>query len=450
MLYKYYTKFTIGVVHMAKWWKRKKAHAKDDMFSLQSEFKPIIELSDMPELEMQMVLIGLNAQDLYIIKACQPFVRAGIEDVTAIFYQNILAVPSLRQIIEERTQIERLKKLLGNYLIAMFDGVFNAEAIERKRKLARMHFTIGLEPKWYMGTFQHIQEAIVTLIVKDMTEPALREQIMLTVSKLINLEMQIVLEEYEKENVKIRNNQYNQIKNELKEKISLISQDLANLTEETNTSIDEVDEQTALIAQIIEQNVETVHLINQDANVGNQHVMRLEEEMRQISSSTAEMGALISNLKQSSDRIIDIVLLVKTIADQTNLLALNASIEAARAGEHGKGFAVVAQEVRKLAEQSKQSVEEITKLVQTSTSLTMRAVDMIDCIEGRVADGVGAALETQTKFQDILQAIVKNEQLIVQVETDVKNLEKVISSIGNETRTVASTADSLYQTAMHL
>ncbi|WP_409370548.1 methyl-accepting chemotaxis protein [Lysinibacillus sp. 38-6] len=273
---------------------------------------------------------------------------------------------------------------------------------------------------------------------------------MLTVSKLINLEMQIVLEEYEKENVKIRNNQYNQIKNELKEKISLISQDLANLTEETNTSIDEVDEQTALIAQIIEQNVETVHLINQDANVGNQHVMRLEEEMRQISSSTAEMGTLIGNLKQSSDRIIDIVLLVKTIADQTNLLALNASIEAARAGEHGKGFAVVAQEVRKLAEQSKQSVEEITKLVQTSTSLTMRAVDMIDCIEGRVADGVGAALETQTKFQDILQAIVKNEQLIVQVETDVKNLEKVISSIGNETRTVASTADSLYQTAMHL
>ncbi|MFJ7668330.1 protoglobin domain-containing protein [Lysinibacillus sp. NPDC097195] len=435
---------------MAKWWKRKVAHSKDGMFSSPSDFKPVIDLSEMPELEKQMALIGLKIEDLYIIKACQPFVREGIEDVTAIFYQNILAVPTLRQIIEERTQIEHLKKLLGNYLIAMFDGVFNAEAIERKRKLARMHFTIGLEPKWYMGTFQHIQEAIINLIVKEMTVPALREQIMFTVSKLINLEMQIVLEEYEKENVKIRNSQYNQIKNELKQKISLISHDLANLTEETNTSIDAVDEQTTFIAQIIEKNVETVHLINQDANIGNQQVIRLEEEMRQISNSTEEMGALIGNLKQSSDRIIDIVLLVKGIADQTNLLALNASIEAARAGEHGKGFAVVAQEVRNLAEQSKKSVEEITQLVQTSTSLTMRAVDMIDCIEERVADGVGAALETQTKFQDILQAIVKNEQLIVQVEADVKNLEKVISSIGNETRTVASTADSLYQTAMHL
>ncbi|CAM5677927.1 Chemotaxis protein OS=Lysinibacillus sphaericus OX=1421 GN=LS41612_04980 PE=3 SV=1 [Lysinibacillus sphaericus] len=99
---------------------------------------------------------------------------------------------------------------------------------------------------------------------------------------------------------------------------------------------------------------------------------------------------------------------------------------------------------------SKRSVEEITKLVQTSTSLTMRAVEMIDRIEESVADGVEAAVETQSKFHDILQAIVENERCIVQVETDVKNLEKVISSIGNETRTVASTADSLYQTAMHL
>lgn len=434
---------------MVIWWKQKSVDEDNKLVEM-NYFKPIIQFTSMPELEQQMKLIGIDENNLRYIKSYQPAITAGVSEITDVFYENVLAVPSLKKIIEERTKIDRLKKTLNSYIISMFDGIFNEKTIEAKRKLARMHFKIGLDPKWYMGTFQKLQETMIMLISKDITDLELREQITLNVSKLINLEMQIVLEEYEKENQNLRREQYNVVKLELKDKLSAIIQNLADLTEETNQSIEQVNSHTSHINNTIKSNVASVQHIHTDALTGKNEVARLEQEMLEIKDSTVEMGQLIGNLKVSSEQIINIVALVKNIADQTNLLALNASIEAARAGEHGKGFAVVAQEVRKLAEQSKSSVENITNLIQTSTLLTSTAVQMIDAVQSRVDSGLDVSINTQTKFQQILKAIEQNEAQIKEVAMDITNLTSVISNIGQETRDVATTADELYQMTTHL
>ena len=434
---------------MVIWWKRKLVDV-DDKLAEMDYFKPIIQFTSMPELEQQMKLIGIDENNLRYIKSYQPAITAGVSEITDVFYENVLAVPSLKKIIEERTKIDRLKKTLNSYIISMFDGIFNEETIEAKRKLARMHFKIGLDPKWYMGTFQKLQETMIMLISKEITDLELREQITLNVSKLINLEMQIVLEEYEKENQNLRREQYNVVKLELKDKLSAIIQNLADLTEETNQSIEQVNKHTSHINNTIKSNVASVQHIHTDALTGKNEVARLEQEMLEIKDSTVEMGQLIGKLKVSSEQIINIVALVKNIADQTNLLALNASIEAARAGEHGKGFAVVAQEVRKLAEQSKSSVENITNLIQTSTLLTSTAVQMIDAVQSRVDSGLDVSINTQMKFQQILKAIEQNETQIKEVAMDITNLTSVISNIGQETRDVATTAGELYQMTTHL
>lgn len=434
---------------MVIWWKRNSVDEDSKLIEM-DYFKPVIQFTSMPELEQQMKLIGIDENNLRYIKSYQPAITAGVSEITDVFYENVVAIPSLKKIIEERTKIDRLKKTLSSYIISMFDGVFNEETIEAKRKLARMHFKIGLDPKWYMGTFQKLQETMIVLISKDITDLVLREQITLNVSKLINLEMQIVLEEYEKENQNLRREQYNVVKLELKDKLSAIIQNLADLTEETNQSIEQVNNHTSHINNTIKSNVAIVQHIHTDALTGKNEVARLEQEMIEIKDSTVEMGQLIGNLKVSSEQIINIVSLVKNIADQTNLLALNASIEAARAGEHGKGFAVVAQEVRKLAEQSKSSVENITNLIKTSTLLTSTAVQMIDAVQSRVDSGLDVSINTQTKFQQILKAIEQYEAQIKEVAMDITNLTSVISNIGQETRDVATTADELYQMTTHL
>ena len=141
-----------------------------------------------------------------------------------------------------------------------------------------------------------------------------------------------LLEEYEKENLKLRELQYEKVKSELKGKISSLSEDLAELAEETSTSVKQVILSTSEINRSIQSNVERVKQIQLDADEGKQLVQELEYQITFIATSTENMGEMVGQLKDSSDKIIRIIAIVKQIADQTNLLALNATIEAARAG----------------------------------------------------------------------------------------------------------------------
>ena len=231
----------------------------------------------------------------------------------------------------------------------MFDGELTQKTIEQKRQLAQIHFRMGLDPKWYMGTFQQIQENIIRLLVEDETIHTKPLVIATVVSRWINFEMQIVLEEYEKENQRLISEQYNIVKEELKNSISSISSKLANLTEATSRQMTDVEQTTVLLGRHISENSEAVKRVAERSETGQLYMNQLEKETEKMLQQIQEVTSYTTNLVEASGKIESILGIVQSIADQTNLLALNASIEAARAGEYGKRFAVVAQEVRKLA-----------------------------------------------------------------------------------------------------
>ncbi|ANY68286.1 hypothetical protein BBD42_18750 [Paenibacillus sp. BIHB 4019] len=120
---------------------------------------------------------------------------------------------------------------------------------------------------------------------------------------------------------------------------------------------------------------------------GYQLMQEAVRQMGQIQHSVSETEAAIERLNERSTQIGQMTGLITAISVQTNLLALNAGIEAARVGEHGRGFAIVAQEVRKLAEQTKQAADQVSQLVEGIRSDTDHVAQTMQRGSKEVASG---------------------------------------------------------------
>ena len=136
--------------------------------------------------------------------------------------------------------------------------------------------------------------------------------------------------------------------------------------------------------------------------------------MAEVSNGSRQAQVAAEELKASSAQIGEIVGLISTIASQTNLLALNAAIEAARAGEAGRGFAVVADEVRKLAEKTMASTQDVGRAIQAIQSSTREGVKRMDM----AVDKVNLAAELAANSGDTLTEILAlSEQTADQVRS---------------------------------
>jgi methyl-accepting chemotaxis protein len=141
------------------------------------------------------------------------------------------------------------------------------------------------------------------------------------------------------------------------------------------------------------------------ANQGTSVVNRNMEQMDRVRQTFEDVSRMIVSLQERSREIDEIVVAITEIAEQTHLLALNASIEAAHAGEQGAGFAVVAAEVRKLADRSGESAENVSKLIRHIQEEASRAVQAVSQGSKVMEKGLYEAEQTGLTFQDIVSAI---------------------------------------------
>ncbi|WP_434663920.1 methyl-accepting chemotaxis protein [Aeromonas sp. NJAU223] len=178
------------------------------------------------------------------------------------------------------------------------------------------------------------------------------------------------------------------------------------------------------------------------ADQGKVRFQQVIQSMHRVAAESGKGAEVVEGLAHDSEQITSILTVIQGIADQTNLLALNAAIEAARAGEQGRGFAVVADEVRKLAGNTQQAVQNTQELIEKIRHSSTNAVSAIQQSQQLTHQAVNEADLAEAALDSIFQAIATINDMTYQIASAAEEQSSVSETVsGNLSKTNALAND---------
>ncbi|MCY9216468.1 globin-coupled sensor protein [Bacillus haynesii] len=402
-----------------------------------------IRLNQHAEFKKQLAMVDLTDEDLWVLSRLKPLVTEHIETIVTRFYQNLEHENSLMEIIHDHSSVDRLKKTLTIHIQEMFSGVIDEAFLEKRIRIAHVHLRIGLLPKWYLGAFQDLLLSMLTIFENALSDEEYRRSVK-AVTKILNIEQQIVLEAFEDEHSRLRRLD-EESKNELHRQIKDTSGSLAAIFAETTGAVQELVDKSSEIAETSRAGTKTAVSVEQKSIGGKKELEEQEQQLNQMGSSMTQIEREIKKLEEIALQIEKIFGIVTGIAEQTNLLSLNASIESARAGEHGKGFAVVANEVRKLSDDTKKTVSTVSELVNNTNAQISIVTKHITDVNQLVNESKDKMSEINHLFDDIVSNMKTSKEQSGRIEGDLQSFLSGLQDVNAAVSQVAVSVDSLVE-----
>mgnify|MGYP001945573958 FL=1 len=388
-------------------------------------------------------MVDLTDEDLWVLSRLKPLVTEHIETIVTRFYQNLEHESSLMEIIHDNSSVDRLKKTLTIHIQEMFSGVIDEAFLEKRIRIAHVHLRIGLLPKWYLGAFQDLLLSMLKIFENALSDEEYRRSVK-AVTKILNIEQQIVLEAFEDEHARLRRLD-EESKNELHRQIKDTSGSLAAIFAETTGAVQELVDKSSEIAETSRAGTKTAVSVEQKSIGGKKELEEQEQQLNQMGSSMTQIEQEIKKLEEIALQIEKIFGIVTGIAEQTNLLSLNASIESARAGEHGKGFAVVANEVRKLSDDTKKTVSTVSELVNNTNAQISIVTKHITDVNQLVNESKDKMSEINRLFDDIVSNMKTSKEQSGRIEGDLQSFLSGLQDVNAAVSQVAVSVDSLVE-----